>query len=134
MKLTIVEDIIIKLELAQKLKEIGLPQDSLYSWVIIKPKKTHTQFKDWGTDIKLKRTPHPSTIKENKYWDHEWVSAYTVSELAIYLPENTYMYFQKGENCTLSWFCMNMDDTAPIVGDRLQDTVGEYIVKNGIKV
>ena len=75
-----IEDQVCSLELAKKLKELGVKQESAFYWVEIQiPFSDKTQFVFWRMD-ETKGT-HPKGIHVKEY-----LSAFTVAELGEMLP------------------------------------------------
>jgi hypothetical protein len=84
-----IEDQVCSLELAQKLKELGVKQSSLFSFIYYKGMTF--------TGYELKQTAW-------KLEDQEYVSAFTVAELGEMLPENiiTFKFKEMYECCFLN--------------------------------
>lgn len=118
-----IKETIISLELARKLKEKGLMQDSCMSWQIIKPTAIHTAFKDYGEEVNLKRSVHPEKRVGNHYWDHEWVSAFNATELGQHLPEGVIIYKTHD-----FWSVSDVDNTKIAEGDTIQEAIGRYLL------
>lgn len=74
-------DQVCNLELAQKLKELRVSQESLF-W--------------WGVEAGLENTYHPRVCTDLSRWDDENMipvcAAFTVAELGEMMPENYYSF------------------------------------------
>ena len=76
------EDQVCSLELAQKLKELGFKQESLFYWVKLSEKKSKLKKREWGL------------ANEGEFLKKcDYISAYTVAELGIWLKWIPMMIF-----------------------------------------
>lgn len=86
------ENQVVSLELAKKLKELGVKQKSLFYYAITKPNDLKPTSLEWYKDIEKVNKVLPNYIEE-------LYSAFTVAELGEMLPGNTsglYFVTQKG--------------------------------------
>ncbi len=75
------EDQVCSLELAKRLKELGVKQNSLFYW--------RDSLYNQGVFIPEKILYNPNTFHENAVTIYEYYSAFTVSELMMMLPVMT---------------------------------------------
>lgn len=85
------ESQVVSLELAKKLKELGVPQESLFWWVRLN--------EEWCVSPNFSSDPNWKEKKEN-------YSAFTVAELGEMLPVD-YFTFQNEKG---DWFVARIDD------------------------
>ena len=96
------EDQVVSLELAMRLKELGVKQNSFFTWV-----------KDFVTgDYKLNTFERPFYGSVKNYWaagfnsdEHPMFDAFTVAELGEMLQVGPRSYSWKGEVTTSKWVC-----------------------------
>jgi hypothetical protein len=82
------EQQVVNLELAKKLKELGVKQDSCFIWSIASPDKAETREEKLVLDKYCEvMLCHKQTDWGKKF---EPISAFTVSELGKLLPNNAY--------------------------------------------
>lgn len=80
------EDQVVSLELAKKLKELGVKQDSLFGWFLLKEKakKLHED-KDWGIAPMFRLNDEAYKVRGFMV-GKEIISAFTAVELGEMLP------------------------------------------------
>lgn len=88
------EQQVVSLELAQKLKELGVKQESFFKWSNVRTNKEML----WSLYVppEFNKIPHPDL------WVHG-VSAYTVAELGEMLPKGCFT--TKTESDEFPWRC-----------------------------
>ena len=75
------EQQVTSLKLSQKLKELGVKQESLYWWN--EDKKLYLRF-----DKAMVSVEQQVLMKKSVFGDSDWYSAFTVAELGEMLPEH----------------------------------------------
>ena len=111
------ENQLVSLELSKKLKELGVKQESLFSWVIgVNFGQTETEkknFKPWVINDQAVRIP-----------EYNYIPAFTVAELGELLP-NGYVtghtQFKDEKTWCCHWYRINKDGVAKNIGDPLYD-------------
>ena len=83
------EDQVCSLDLAKRLKELGVKQDSYFYWC--KPWPLGTEWLDGGDEYKI-----VDGVSNNSSY-----SAFTVAELGLLIPSE----FQSGRNGQEKWIC-----------------------------
>ncbi|MFQ5786490.1 MAG: hypothetical protein ACE5H1_00770 [Thermodesulfobacteriota bacterium] len=115
------KDQVISLDIAKRLKELGVPQESLFYWV---PEYTVNM----ATGKKLHRIITDETVnvlKKRKEYEGDFVSAFTLSELGELLP------FEYSDTCKGKdgvWMCCHMEaicDDYACEGDEIEITFNE---------
>lgn len=99
------ENQVVSLELAKKLKELGVPQESLFYWY---------DFKDGKTSLETKEARRNDCAWCNTYCMSDVSSAYTSAELGEMLPDNFHT-FRKGDQkywCGLDTRLFNIFENA----------------------
>jgi len=76
-----IEQQVCSLELAKKLKDLGVKQESIWLWIKRKKKRKIEKKGEWGLSTSKEILPSETTESL------EYLSAYTVAELGEMLPE-----------------------------------------------
>jgi len=119
------ENQVVSLELAKKMKDLGFKQDSLWWWVI----NQDSAFTDWGLESQR-------YIKYYKKDNKEYYSAFTVAELGEMLPvqtiidkQNSYFDFYKEKQ---GWFCVanskNYKGIMVKIAENLADAMAKMLI------
>ena len=90
-----IKDQVVSLNLAKKLKKLGVEQDSLWYWIynmVERVEKPHLKLKQQTTSWKVNKEDRDGGVI--KYY-----SAFTVAELGNKLPGNTFSFKDK------AWIC-----------------------------
>lgn len=109
------EDQCISLELAKKLKELSIEQDSLFCW-----------FRCGGDVYELDYNTHDDIQK----FPHEYISAFTTQELWALIPVDCFFHLTKNEGKTSLYFQPNQgtDNSYCFTDDNLANNIANMIV------
>lgn len=112
------------LELAKKLKELGVKQESLFYWVTTKPTDIKPTTIEWEGDIEW--------IRENISHTYitEQVSAFTVAELGEMLPSYT-----RTTKVDVNYFVSNCESLTDVNADGFTEADARakmlvYLIEN----
>lgn len=100
------EEQVTNLELAKKLKELGVKQDSLFYWVKLGKRITGNDNNEWSIDY-----------KESEYLWQAFISAFTVAELGEMLP-GIYHPYKENNN---KWHWVREKEQLNKVGHELTE-------------
>lgn len=108
------EDQVISLDLAKKMKELGFEQESLFKWAL------KSIYLESGTPKSYVTEKHYDIIldDENSFDGEYFFNAYTVAELGKMLPENV-MSFKSPDKKT--WICRYYDYHGTFEFDTYQE-------------
>lgn len=115
------EDQVVSLELAKKLKELGVKQDSLWFWT----------WAEWNKEVEW------VLILEDKRagLKKETFSAFTVAELGEMLPEGYRSYYYNGHPSGGNWMCNDGEILGVADANTEADARAKmliYLIKEGI--
>ena len=114
------------LELAKRLKELGVKQGSLFWWVTTKPTDVAPTTIEWKGDIEL------INEKVSLTYITEKTSAFTVAELSEELPDG-YATFLTKVRGKLEWMCQDGAEELEQFADTEADARAKmliYLIEN----
>lgn len=104
------EDQVVSLDLAKKLKELGVKQESLFWWYQSNYQLDGTAGSGFTPEYKITQVQYPSKSNEDKTYSETipTISAFTVAELGLLLSGNCGYYFHPPnlpeKNGNTRWF------------------------------
>lgn len=111
------ENQVVSLELAKKLKELGFEQKSLFWWEDVWEEKIYKESVEPSIQFFKKKKPKDTvgTYSTGGKWASSWYSAYTVAELGEMFP-----WYYSSEKHTNDWRCGKVKSDIPFTTEKTE--------------